>query len=272
MTWVSFHKLRLRADVQRIIVLFVIGMCLSGEAQGAQDFVVLGHEGVWIRQGSTIISGDIGANQSSAGPYLNGEQEVTIGHDVLSQNTDSQIMGNTIRLKKGSQVQNIFANTLLGRGQVFGAITTPVILPLISGMPPVPLVHPGFQDIDIPANEMLTLSAGAYGLLKARPGATVILTGGLHHFREWDIRKNAQVLAEDAVEIRVEGTIDARRHTTIGPVPSAGTLTAADIVIIGTGLNGTTGIRHAGSGELWGREPNTGEHLYSPGSFAYQSQ
>ena len=63
----------MQAWFQWIAVLSLVILSISGTAQAAQDFVVLGNEGVWIRQGSTILSGDVGANQASVGPYLNGE-------------------------------------------------------------------------------------------------------------------------------------------------------------------------------------------------------
>lgn len=241
MTWSWTKNFRKHTSSAWIVVVFLIFLSMAGKAGAAQDFVVLGNEGVWVRQGSTILSGDVGANQASIGPYLNGEQEMTIGHDVVVQTSNSQIIGDTVRLKSGSQIQNIVVNTLLGPGQTLGTMTTPVRLPLVSEMPPVPPVHPGSQDIDIPAGGALTLQAGRYGRLKARPGAIVTLSGGLYHFQEWDIREDAQVLATKAVEIRVKGQIDTRRHTVVGPAPDAATVTAADILIIGIGINGTTG-------------------------------
>lgn len=241
MTWSWTKNFRIHTSSTWIVVVFLIFLSVPGKAKAANDFVVLGNEGVWVRQGSTILSGDIGANQASIGPYLNGEQEMTIGHDVVVQTSSSQIIGDTVRLKSGSQIQNIVVNTLLGPGQILGTMTTPVRLPLVSEMPPVPPVHSGSQDIDIPPGGALTLQAGRYGRLKARPGAIVTLSGGLYHFQEWDIREDAQVLATKAVEIRVKGQIDTRRHTIVGPAPDAATLTAADILIIGIGINGTTG-------------------------------
>ena len=241
MTWSWKTYFRTHAGSTWIVVLFLIFLNIPVKAKAAQDFVVLGNEGVWIRQGSTILSGDVGVNQTSIGPYLNGEQEMTIGHDVVVQNSNSQIIGDTVRLKSGSQVQNIVVNSLLGPGQILGTMTTSVRLPLVSEMPPVPPVHPEPQALDVPAGGVLTLHAGRYGRLKVRPGAIVTLSGGLYHFQEWDIREDAQVLATKAVEIRVAGQIDTRRHTVVGPVPGAGTLTAADFLIIGTGINGTTG-------------------------------
>ncbi len=241
MTWSWTKFFRMHASSPWIVVAVLFFLSVPGMAKAAQDFVVLGNEGVWVRLGGTILSGDVGANQGSIGPYLNGEQELTIGHDVVVQNSNSQIMGDTVRLKSGSQIQNIMVNTLLGPGQILGTMATSVKLPLVSEMPPVPLVHPGSQDLDIPAGGALTLQAGRYGRLKARPGAIVTLSGGLYHFQEWDIREDAQVLATKAVEIRVKSQIDTRRHTVVGPAPGAGTLTAADVLIIGTGINGTTG-------------------------------
>ncbi|HNP61549.1 MAG TPA: hypothetical protein PKM72_11965, partial [Nitrospirales bacterium] len=231
----------MHASSSWIVVGFLLFLSMSGMANAAQDFVVLGSEGVWVRQGSTIFSGDVGANQTSIGPYLNGEQEMTIGHDVVVQNSNSGIIGDTVRLKSGSRIQNILVNTLLGPGQILGTQATPVSFPLVSELPPVPPVHPGSKDVDVPAGGVLTLQAGRYGRLKARPGAIVTLSGGLYHFQEWDIREDAQVLATKAVEIRVKGQIDTRRHTVVGPARGAATLTAADILIIGIGINGTTG-------------------------------
>ena len=81
-------------------ISFLLLMLLNApDKVQADDFVVLGNEGVWVRQGSTILSGDIGANQSSVGQYLNGAQEITIGHNVLIQDSESRVMGSTIRLK-----------------------------------------------------------------------------------------------------------------------------------------------------------------------------
>ena len=233
-------SVRKHACSRSISIMVLVFLIVPGQLQAA-DFVVLGNEGVWVRQGSTIISGDIGANQASVGPYLNGEQEMTIGHDVMVQNSDSRIMGDTVRIKKGAQVQDISVNTLWGHGQILGTVTSPVSLPLVSEMPPVPPVTPGSQNIDVPAGGVITLQPGSYGLLRVRHGATVNLSGGLYHFRKWDIRESAQVLATTSVEIRVKDQIDTRRHTVIGPAPGAGSLTADDVVLIGTGMNGTSG-------------------------------
>ncbi len=210
-------------------------------SHAVQDFVVFGEEGVWVREGSTVVSGDVGANVASTGPWLAGDQEVTIGKNVIVQNPTSRVMGDTMRLKSDSQVYNVFVNTLKGPGLIQGTLITPITLPLVSVLPPVPPVIPGIQDFDVPSGGMLSLDAGSYGVLKVRSGAVVTLNGGLYHFREWNIRSHAQVFAAAPVEIRVQDHIETRHHVVVGPAPTATTLTAADVVIIGTGINGTTG-------------------------------
>ena len=77
------------------------GILGATTAWAATDFVVLGHEGIWVRQGSTVVSGDVGANVASVGPFLASDQEVTIGKNVVVQDPTSRVLGDTMRLKSG---------------------------------------------------------------------------------------------------------------------------------------------------------------------------
>jgi uncharacterized Zn-binding protein involved in type VI secretion len=228
-----------------LFVFVWCGILLATAAWGATDFVVLGHEGIWVRQGSTVVSGDVGANVSSVGPFLASDQEVTIGKNVVVQDPTSRVLGDTMRLKRGSQVHDVFVNVLKGSGQILGLLTTPVDLPLVSDFPLVPSVTPGVQDLEVPKDKILTLDAGSYGLLKVGKRAILTLTGGLYHFREWDIRAEARVYAAAPVEIRVSGHLRTWSETVVGPAPTAPTLTATDVRITGTGVNGTTGAINA---------------------------
>jgi hypothetical protein len=49
------------------------GILGATTAWAASDFVVLGYEGIWVRQGSTVVSGDVGVNVASVGPFLAGD-------------------------------------------------------------------------------------------------------------------------------------------------------------------------------------------------------
>ena len=234
-------------------------------SHAAQDFVVLGDEGIWVRNGSVVVSGDVGANVASAGPWLASDQEVTIGENVLVQDPNSAVLGDTMRLKTGSQVHDVSVNTLKGPGVIQGTVTTPVTLPLVAALPHVPPVMPGTQDFDVPSGGTLSLDAGNYGVLKARNGAVVTLTGGVYHFQSWNIRANAQVLAAAPVDIRVQEHLETRDHVVVGPAPSATTLTAADVVIVGTGINGTTGAIDATPEAVkFGTDNTLRANIYAP--------
>ena len=231
----------------------------------AQDFVVLGNEGVWLRKGSTVLSGDVGANQAGNGTYLNGEQEVTIGHNVVIQDPESRVMGDSIRLKSDSKVQSIAVNTLSGSGQIRGTVTTPVTLPLVSVLPPIPHVKPGFHDIQVPENGTRLLEPGHYDRLKVGRGATLVLAGGRYHFRQWDVREGARVLALNPVKILVKGRIEVGQHTVVGPASRSAALTAGDVVIICTAPN----ARMDESDDTWeavsvGKESVVRANVYVP--------
>ncbi len=249
-------------------VLFTLLLCGSlsvTSVSAATDFVVLGEEGIWVRKGSMVVSGDVGTNMASPGPFLASDQEVTIGINVIVQDPTSRVMGDTMRLKSGSQVHDVFVNTLKGPGFIQGTLNTPVPLPLVAALPPVPPVTPGPQDFDVTSGSTLSLDAGNYGVLKARNGAVVTLTGGVYHFRTWNIRANAQVLATAPVEIRIQGHLETRRHVVVGPAPNAPTLTAADVVIIGTGINGTTGAINATPEAVkFGTDNTIRANIYAP--------
>ncbi len=243
MNWHGMESMEGHDRFKWLIGLLLLSL-FPGFAQASQDFVVLGNEGVWIQHGSTILSGDIGANQVSTGPYLTGEQEITISQDVTVQNSDGQVMGNTVRLHNRSRIQHMAVNTVLGKGEVLGTVMTPLTLPLVSVMPPIPLVTPGEQDVNVPTGTFLTLQPGEYRGLRVHPQAAVILVGGQYDFRNWDIREGGRVYAAGSTEVRVSDRIDTHRRTVIGPAPDAPQLSARDLLIIGMGRNGSTGIIH----------------------------
>jgi hypothetical protein len=83
------------------------------------------------------------------------------------------------------------------------------------------MFSPGTQDLDVPRNGTLTLDAGSYGLLKARKGSTVTLTGGVYTFTEWDIRFNVTVNIEAPVEIRIAERLSVNQGSTVQPAPTA---------------------------------------------------
>lgn len=203
-------------------------------------FVVLGQEGVWLKENTDVISGDVAANIASERPYLTDQSEVTIGQDVQFMDPSSRVMGDTVYLKQGSKVYEIYANELKGRGQILGVNHTPLELPLVPQLPIVPNVNPGTKNFDLKKNSTLTLDAGSYGKLETKKGATITFTGGVYHFTEWSLGDDVKVYFTAPTEIRIASKLDIGSDAFIGPATGAD-LTARNILIYVMGENGKNG-------------------------------
>lgn len=205
------------------------------------DFVLLGSEGLYVKRNGSVLSGDVGANVSSPGPYLAEGSEVTIGIGATMQDPVSRVMGDSLYLKDNSEVYDVYYNELDGLGTVLGQHHTPVQPPLVSAFPEVPAFTPGTQDFDVPQDGSLTLDPGSYGLLRARNGSTVTFCGGTYDFSEWDVGENVQLLFQGPGEIRISGKLAVEQGSYLGPEPGSSGLDARDIVIYVTGINGGSG-------------------------------
>lgn len=210
------------------------------DATTKDDFVALGHEGVWLKQGVVVNSGDVGANVASAGPFLDSGSEVSIGGSVSFVNAASKIFGDSVKLKAGSDVFDVFYNTLVDNGDTHGNLVTPLTLPVVPNFPTVPSFTAGTTDVTLLANTSQTLSAGSYKDLLVRSGATLTLTGGVYEFNSWDLRGGAKVYFAAPTEVRIVGKIGADSTTEVKPDPSS-SITAKDIKIFVTGINGGSG-------------------------------
>ena len=220
---------------------FVAGLVTPAHA--ATDFVVLGDEGISIEKESTIVGGDVGANRASAGPFLSHGVEVSLDKQVRLLDPTSRVLGHRVYLDQDVQVFDVHTNALSGPGTVGGQIVSPLALPLVT-LPAIPPVTPGSQDLTVPQQGSLSLAAGSYGTLTVGKEATVTLTGGLYHFAAWALDKQVRVQMTAPTEIRIAGRLAIDKEAVLGPAPGT-SLTAADILLLVTGVNGTTGALDA---------------------------
>jgi Tol biopolymer transport system component len=204
------------------------------------SFVVLAQEGVHIEQNAVIVSGDVAANVASSGPFLAEGSEVTIGIGVDVLSPGSRVMGDSVYVRQGAQVYDVYYNTIGGQGQILGQQFTPLTLPLVQAFPTVPSFTPGTQNFNLPQNGTLTLAAGSYGTLQASQGSTITFTGGVYNFQEWDLGMDVDVFFAAPTEVRVAGRLQAGQGSYVGPATGSN-LNATDIVIYVTGQNGNTG-------------------------------
>jgi hypothetical protein len=204
-------------------------------------FVMLGAEGIDVGQDSVVISGSLGANQASGGPYLADGVETTISNDVQVQSPDSWLLGDSVAVEQGASFYDVYTNHVIsGTGNVLGNVHTNISLPLGPAFPAIPSFTPGAQDQTVKKNGSLTLDAGSYGSLQAGKGATVILTGSQYDFSAWDIGDNANIVVQAPVEIRIAGQLNVGSDVNLSPDPTSG-LTASAVHFFVTGQNGDTG-------------------------------
>lgn len=210
-----------------------------------EDFVVLGLEGVYVHHDTDLLSGDIGANAASDGPFLAAGAEVAFGDQVELYDPASRVFGDTVFMGSNTAIFDVYYNELEGQGTVNGMHHTPLFLPLLVELPEMPDFTPGTTNVNVPRNRRLSLEPGDYGVLSALHQSTVVFTGGVYNFVSWDIRSSVDLLFLAPTEIRIADKLLVRQDSYVGPDPSASGLGAADIMIYVNGVNGTSGAINA---------------------------
>lgn len=206
-----------------------------------QSFVALGQEGVILRDGVTVQSGDVAANLASTGPWLGDAAEVSIGQNVTFANTKSRILGDTLFIGQGTTAHDVGYNELTGTGTVQGQQSSPQTLPLLAPFISMPEITVGTENIDVPANGNYTLTPGSYGSLHVADGGSVVFSGGLYSFSEWNVSDNSKLSFAAASEVRIAGRALVGMHSYVGPVANSG-ITPKQIVIFVAGVNADNNV------------------------------
>jgi hypothetical protein len=242
-----------------------------GIAPPLDSFVAFAQEGIWLEQGAILHSGNVGANTSSPGPYLTGSQEVVIDIGTLFELPASQVVGDSLLIRDGAQVYDVIYNDVTVTGTVSGGRYTPLALPVAS-LPDVPSFSAGSTDLNLATGQSLTLAAGDYGQLITKARATITFTGGLYTFASWSIGQNSSLYFLAPTEIRISGQLDTGTRTHLGPGDGSG-ITAADILIVVTGINGSTGAVSATPKALQiGQSSTLIANLYAPNGTIWLKQ
>jgi hypothetical protein len=219
-----------------------------------------------------VHSGSVGANTSSEGPYLSGSQEVVIGISVDILLPDSNVIGDSVFIKDNAAVQDVFFNDLIENGTVNGDRYSPLALPVVAALPTVPSFSAGSLDLSLDTGESTAVDAGEYGALTTKSEAVITFTGGIYTFASWSIGQNAQILFLAPTEIRVTGRLETASGIYLGPA-EGGSLTAADILIVVTGVNGNTGALGATPKALQiGQNSTIIANLYAPNGTLFLRQ
>jgi hypothetical protein len=204
-------------------------------------FVVFSRDLTWLRALTTVVSGDVGANQRRLGTHAGdsegddgGRSDVTVrvGIGVTMQEKQSRVVGDSVLLLPLSSVANVVDNTLTKRAlaKVRGTVTTPMALPFTT-LPSFPSITPGAQNITVGKNQKMTLAAGRYAAVKVATGATLVLTGGLYEINTLALDPSATVLFKAATQLRIQTELGSGHKARLILDPSVAGLRASQMMI-----------------------------------------
>ncbi len=113
---------------------------------------------------------------------------------------------------------------------------------------------PGNESHTVASQDTLTLNAGEYRDVTVGSHATLYLTGGVYHFRDMYLGSHAQVICNEAVEIRIEGRLESgsAKAAYLGPKAGAN-IRPEDVVVY---VNGPGGV-------LFGQGHNILANIYA---------
>jgi VCBS repeat-containing protein len=206
-------------------------------------FVAFSSELTWLLNGTKVFTGDVGANTSLGTGWSHYDddedrdrkREVRIGEDVKMLQPSSRVVGDTIWLRKDSQVYNLHYNELINKhGTVLGLNLQPLPLPVLA-LPALPQIMPGSQDIEVKKNKTHTIAPGRYRKITVQHGATLIFVGGIYQLSTLDVRGQARLIFRGPSEVRIKNEMDTDARTYIGPDTSIAGLAASDIIFFVAG-------------------------------------
>lgn len=236
-------------------------------------YAIFGGEGVALDQNSRIVSGDIGVNVKSNGPFLRNNVELSIGQNSVMQETTSRILADSIYVHQNATVYNPSYNDIQGPGRVNGTRTTPLALPLRTALPGLPVITPGAQNVDVAQNSSRTLAPGSYGALNTGQNTTILLTGGLYHFASWNVGQNSRLHFQAPSEVRIAGRLAMGQNGVLAPAPGTTGLDATQIILYVAGQNGSNGAMTATPRAVdFGQGGRINAYIVAPNGTIYMGQ
>jgi len=248
-------------------------------------FVAFSRELTLLRANTTVVTGDVGANERRQHPHRREDDDheedersrtdvtVRIGERVSMQQASSRVVGDTVRLLSRASVYDVVGNLLFTRrATVLGEVTTPMTPVPYLAMPVMPAITAGAATVTVRRNQTFVLAAGAYGDVRVESGATLVLTGGLYQVRSLGVGQNATIRFRAATELRIKTDLDTAAKARLILDPGVTGLRASQMVIYveGTDETGRRGDRdddgddHGASAVSLGSENRVQANIYAP--------
>lgn len=237
-TWKAYDG---TSDSNIATVTITVLQVASGFTLG--EFVVLSDEFTWLRQGTIVASGSIGSNSALPNPpdKDKGKKdddkgrrdrlvEVIIGEQVQVATSTSRVAGDTVWLRKGSQVYDVYYNELYQKqGTILGVEHASITLP-IAVFPSLPRILPGTDNVEVPRRESDSRGPGTYGAVIVRKNATLTLFQGDYHISSLYVEEGGKILFQGNAHVLVKNWMRTGQRVFIGPDPSTPNVQPSNIV------------------------------------------
>jgi len=175
------------------------------------QFALYAEQSLRIDDCTRVLGGDLGVRSTS--DAARGGQLI-IGGDSFVQ-PSRLVIAPSVAVGRHVVFGNLQTNQFVDDGTVMA--TSAPFSP--AGMPPLPLASSAASsgpDVEVGANQVLTLQPGQYGAFKI--GGVLLLNPGQYTVKEVDLADFGRLLAiAGSVQMTVDGSIVAGRHTAISP-------------------------------------------------------
>jgi len=234
------------------IVLVFGSPAVYSAAPDLDRTVLLATNSADLKQGVTIVRGDVVVNAPSPGATLNPGFELVIGTGV-STPAGYLVLADSLRVKTNAAVacddvapadgicDNVYCNDLTDNSgtvscQALG--TAPVLDPL----PPFVEAEerPGAADVTVESGQVHELAPGDYRNVVVKKNGAIHFAGGIYTLRSLASGPNSELLFAAPSEVRIAGRLSTDQNAVVGPADGSG-VGASEIIFYVAGVNGNSG-------------------------------
>ena len=213
-----------------------VARALNASPQLGHFVAIADHSARFGTGGLVVSGGDLGARGTTA-PFLSGSVAMDVQTGVQVQ-TARNVIAPSVKLGTGVVVGDVQTNAFTGgTGGARGSVTPYVALP---ALPAATSVTPGSANLTVATGQTVTAAAFSYAAVSVGTGSTLRLPAGTYQVASLSLSSSARLEAQGPVQVRVAGRLTGTSGNFIGPAAGT-TLTAKDIRIEVSGINGTNG-------------------------------
>lgn len=226
------NRLTLKAVVMALLAISGVAFAQTT----SENTALYGRSSIWLSYQVRVHSGDVVIQQPSNSTLAFGSELAMSSGASIADNA----YADTIYMDWQTSIEGTATyNELDSRGYV-GAESTALNNPVITWwtLPPFTEATSGTENIHLNWDQTIVLPPGHYGDLFGLDRVTVVLTGGEYHFENFRVGNDSRVIFEGPSDLLIADKLFLGHRVDFG---GTGGVTAADIVVNVSGVNGTTG-------------------------------